>query len=378
MTKEDYVKVYSLWPRTSQISVEGEKKIHDADKKIDVPEDDGNDEPENTDTLIGENADGIDEDTNEDNPVIESEILQYIEQDNSGETKPDDANNKSSGSSSSENTGPKKSDEKETGISSENTDMGKKDQKETAVINEQSKCDIPVEKQKEDNEDSSKVESEEKDDMAKDPHFDLKKTDNPSEDSKSPSDKDESTSEPMIKWKPNKKKNKQSVHNPAKENEENESKGTGKAKSKKKDSNTVQTNSEVNDDDEEGIDFGYFCDKYNRKFTDWNELQKHKYECVKLPWKHVCPTCNRGFQQKCLMTQCYNFYHTKKPKKYVCKEHKKMYVYKKSLDEHKRRDHSDGNFKFVCDFCGRGFFHQGEFSIHRTSVHLNRKDYLCN
>ena len=245
MTKEDYVKVYSLWPRTSQISVEGKKKIQDADKKIDVPEHDGNDEPENTDTLVGENADGIDEDTNEDNPVIESEILQNIEEDNSGEIKPHDTNIMSSGGISSENTGPEKSHETETGISSENTDKGKKDQKETPVIDEQSKFDIQVEKQKEDNADSSKVESDEKDNMAKDPHFDLNKTDNPSEDSKSPSDKDESTIEPIIKWKPNKKKNKQSVHNPTKENDDNESKGTGKPKSKKKDSSMVQAKSEV-------------------------------------------------------------------------------------------------------------------------------------
>ena len=53
-------------------------------------------------------------------------------------------------------------------------------------------------------------------------------------------------------------------------------------------------------------------------------------------------------------------------------------MYKKSYDEHLHRDHSDGNYRFVCDYCGKGFFHKSEFSIHRDSVHLKRKDYACN
>ena len=78
------------------------------------------------------------------------------------------------------------------------------------------------------------------------------------------------------------------------------------------------------------------------------------------------------------MEQCFDFCRTKKPKKYVCNEYNKCYVYKKSYDEHLRRDHSDSNFRFVCDYCGKGFFHKSEFSIHRDSVHLKRKDNACN
>ena len=78
------------------------------------------------------------------------------------------------------------------------------------------------------------------------------------------------------------------------------------------------------------------------------------------------------------MEQHFDFYHTKKPKKYVCNEHNKCYVYKKSYDEHLCQDHSDSNYRFVCDYCGKGFFHKSEFSIHRDSVHLKRKDYACN
>ena len=47
-------------------------------------------------------------------------------------------------------------------------------------------------------------------------------------------------------------------------------------------------------------------------------------------------------------------------------------------DKHLRRDHSNGKYRFVCDYCGKGFFHKGEFSIHQDSVHLNRRDYACN
>ena len=135
---------------------------------------------------------------------------------------------------------------------------------------------------------------------------------------------------------------------------------------------------EDEDQNDEEDDFYYHCDKCSRKFTDWKELQKHKIDCVKVPRKFQCSKCNRGFQQKSMMDQHFDFYHTKKPKKFVCNEHNKCYVYKKSYDEHLRRDHSDGNYRFVCDYCGKGFFHKSEFSIHRDSVHLNRKDYVCN
>ena len=92
----------------------------------------------------------------------------------------------------------------------------------------------------------------------------------------------------------------------------------------------------------------------------------------------MCSVCNHGFQQKCLLQQHFDFYHTKKPKRFVCKEHRKTCVYKKSLDVHMQCDHGDGNYKYVCDFCGKGFFHHLEFTIHRYSVHLKRCDYMCN
>ena len=130
------------------------------------------------------------------------------------------------------------------------------------------------------------------------------------------------------------------------------------------------------DDDDDN--FGYYCNKCNGKFTDWKEMKIHKLDCVKIPRKHICSVCNQGFQQKCLLQQHFDFYHTKKPKKFVCVEHKKTYVYKKSLQEHQRHDYSDGDYKYMCDFCGKGFFHLGEFTIHRNSFHLDKRNYMCN
>ena len=169
------------------------------------------------------------------------------------------------------------------------------------------------------------------------------------------------------------------------------SKSTKKKKTKSNDKNDVQPSTSngtvksgnmdqnVNDEDDEDDDnFGYYCEKCSQKFTDWKEMKVHKLDCVKIPHKHICSICNRGFQQKCLLKQHFDFYHMKKPRQFVCEEHKKVYVYKKSLQEHLLQDHSDGNYKYVCDYCGKGFFHLSEFTIHRDSVHLKKKDYMCN
>ena len=67
-----------------------------------------------------------------------------------------------------------------------------------------------------------------------------------------------------------------------------------------------------NDEDEED-DFNYHCDKCSQKFTDW-KLQAHKLDCVKVPQKFMCSKCNRGIQQKTIMEQHFDFYHTKNPR----------------------------------------------------------------
>ena len=200
------------------------------------------------------------------------------------------------------------------------------------------------------------------DDTDADPNFEIHYQSNTEEDNP-----EEIISEEPEKLN-NKRKSKEISKQPAKKAKTKTNKGKASKKSERPD----------DEEDMENDDFSYYCDKCNNKFYDWNELMKHKYDCVKIPRKHVCPKCNRGFQQKCLMQQHYDFFHTNKPKKFVCPEHKKVYVYKKSLAEHKLRDHSEGHFKYVCDYCGKGFFHKSEFTIHRDGVHLRKKDFACN
>jgi len=84
----------------------------------------------------------------------------------------------------------------------------------------------------------------------------------------------------------------------------------------------------------------------------------------------------QGFNAKTLMEQHYDFRHTNKPKRFVCKFHNKAFELKKSLDEHNMRLHNEGAYKFQCDVCGKGFFHQNEFTTHRAS-HNNIRDYQC-
>ena len=216
-----------------------------------MSQDDGDHKAENTDTLVGETGNEIEDDTVADEPVLDAEIPKFIEQENSADPKADEQNTESEG-----------------GISSEYTAEDKSYDKVPAAMNKNIKSKVSVEEPKEDDEDSSKVESEDKDNMDKDPHFDVNKTDIASEDSKSASDKDESKSEEIPKCKQKKNKKKQSVKNPDKDNDKNKSKPTGKDTSKKEGTNTVQPKTEVHNDDEEGLDFGYFCDKCNTKFTD--------------------------------------------------------------------------------------------------------------
>ena len=88
---------------------------------------------------------------------------------------------------------------------------------------------------------------------------------------------------------------------------------TEKKKSVKRKSEEKGKN--VNEDEED--DFYNYCDKCLNKFSDWKELQKHKIYCVKVPQKFSCSKCNKGFQQKTMMEQHFDFYHTKKTQE-VC------------------------------------------------------------
>ena len=69
----------------------------------------------------------------------------------------------------------------------------------------------------------------------------------------------------------------------------------------------VKTHKYPDDDEDEEDQFYYYCEKCSNKFNDWKELQKHKVDCVKITKKFVCKKCNRGFQQKAMMEQHFDF-----------------------------------------------------------------------
>ena len=80
--------------------------------------------------------------------------------------------------------------------------------------------------------------------------------------------------------------------------------------------------------------------------------------------------------QRSLLDQHYDFYHTNKPKRFVCKPCNKAFPLKKTLQEHNCRLHNNGDFKFVCNVCGQGFFVRGEYTAHMLS-HKEIKPYKC-
>ena len=111
-------------------------------------------------------------------------------------------------------------------------------------------------------------------------------------------------------------------------------------------------------------------------FKDHSEYKVHKIKCTKIPKKHVCEKCAKGFNQKTLLRQHFNFRHTSKPKEFVCKLCKKAFELKKTLQEHNNRLHNSKDSKYLCDVCSRGFWHWGEFTVHRAS-HTGLKPFKC-
>ena len=133
-----------------------------------------------------------------------------------------------------------------------------------------------------------------------------------------------------------------------------------------------QQASEKSSDEDDGQFYCQVCDK---TFTDYGEFKNHKVKCTKIPKKYICPECKYTFAQKCLRDQHYRWTHTDLPPEFVCKICDKAYPYKKSLEEHNIRKHSE-EFKFLCDICTRGFNHLGEFNQHRAS-HTGVKEFKC-
>ena len=154
------------------------------------------------------------------------------------------------------------------------------------------------------------------------------------------------------------------------ESKDEQTKAKNTKKSGKK--TTKKPSKKQNDDDET-----YFtCHVCAVSFKDHSEYKMHKIKCTRVPKKHVCEKCGKGFNQKTLLRQHFNFRHTSKPKEFVCKLCKTAFELKKTLQEHNNRLHNSKDSKYLCDVCSRGFWHWGEFTLHRAS-HTGLKPFKC-
>ena len=115
------------------------------------------------------------------------------------------------------------------------------------------------------------------------------------------------------------------------------------------------------------------CDKV---FPSNEKYKEHKKQCTKVPKKHVCSKCSKGFTARSYLVQHYDYHHTNKPKQFVCKTCDKDFELEKSFKEHNQRLHNKGDYKYFCDFCGRKFWHRQEFTLHRAH-HTGNKPFQC-
>ena len=148
-------------------------------------------------------------------------------------------------------------------------------------------------------------------------------------------------------------------------------------------SRNVSVSSEVpptvvnhNDNDTDDDDDYFQCHVCNETFDNYADFKTHRINCTKIKKKYKCSKCDKGFQQKNIYQQHYDYHHTSKPKQFVCKICDKDFELKKVWKEHNLRMHSTGDYRFVCDTCSQGFYVLGEFRCHRLR-HTDIKDYGC-
>ena len=120
----------------------------------------------------------------------------------------------------------------------------------------------------------------------------------------------------------------------------------------------------------------FTCKICGKTFKNYNQIKAHKLICTKLKKKYACSICSKGFTQKSMLQDHFDYLHTNKPKKYRCKPCDKTFEQKKVYLEHNRRLHNSSDYKYVCDTCGRGFFVKGEFTCHVLS-HTDVKPFAC-
>ena len=176
--------------------------------------------------------------------------------------------------------------------------------------------------------------------------------------------KESNTSKPKNKEKPNPKKR---TEKPTEDGRELRNRTI----------NPAAPSTSNNDDDSEVIEAEEFtCKICGKTFKDYNQIKAHKLLCTKLKKKYACSVCSKGFTQKSMLEDHFDYLHTNKPKKYRCKPCDKTFEQKKVYLEHNRRLHNSSDYKYVCDTCGRGFFVKGEFTCHVLS-HTDVKPFGC-
>ena len=136
-----------------------------------------------------------------------------------------------------------------------------------------------------------------------------------------------------------------------------------------------QDKSKDKEEEEENED-EFLCQICNKSMANYDDFKKHKVSCTKIPKNHVCSKCGKSFSQKTLLNQHFDYRHTNKPKRFVCHPCKRSFELKKTLAEHNRRLHNPGDAAHLCDVCSRGFWHFGEFQLHRAS-HTGVKPFQC-
>ena len=143
----------------------------------------------------------------------------------------------------------------------------------------------------------------------------------------------------------------------------------------KKKKPTSKTNETKGAEEEEDDDF-YKCNVCEKVFTTNEKYKEHKKKCTKVPKKHVCSKCSKGFTSRTYLVQHYDYHHTNKPKQFRCETCNTDFELEKSFKEHNRRLHNPGDYKYMCDFCSRKFWHRQEFTLHRAH-HTGNKPFHC-
>ena len=91
------------------------------------------------------------------------------------------------------------------------------------------------------------------------------------------------------------------------------------------------------EENEEELDADEFtCKICYKQFKNYNQIKAHKLLCTVLKKKYVYSVCSKGFTQKSLLEDHYDYRHTNQPRKYICKHCQKDLELKKVFQEHNR------------------------------------------